>query len=420
MNTNGLLENIARFKTGRSKRISSYARGGSNNDFITIGAGETVDIAHIRGAGVIKHIWITTGHEDPMHYRHMVLRMYWDDETKPSVESPLGDFFGQGWGEVYPYAALPICAAPQRSLNCYLPMPFRRSARIEIENDSEHRCAAFYYYVDYEERDLVEAELGYFHAHWRRRLNKPAEDRENEWLVLGNPHPANLTDAHNHTIIDAVGRGHYIGVNYYVDCPTPIWYGEGDDMFFIDGEKWPPSLHGTGTEDYFNTSYSPKVVFCHPYFGFPRVNNDLGWLGRTHCYRFHIEDPIIFQKSIRGSIEAGHAGCLTLDLATVAYWYQTEPHKAFGPFPNRKGRANMPKIETTDIHNWRAAWRELQGGGTLWGNEPLPKKFLKKLADKGASGRKRLAPAANQTLAAIQLAAQEKMLNRRKRKTARK
>jgi len=413
---NGPLENLARFKTGRSKRISSYARTGNNHDYVRIGAGETVDIAHIRAAGVIRHIWITTGHKDPMHYRHMVLRMYWDGEKDPSVESPLGDFFGQGWGEIYPYVALPLCASHMRALNCYFPMPFRQSARIEIENDSEQNCDAFYYYVDYEEHDSIEPDLGYFHAQWRRRLNEPTEDRENEWSVLGGAHPANLTDAHNHVLIDAAGRGHYVGVNYYVDCPTPVWYGEGDDMFFIDGEPWPPSLHGTGTEDYFNSSYCPKTVYCHPYFGYARVNNNIGWLGRTHCYRFHIEEPVIFQKTLRGSIETGHADCLTLDLATVAYWYQSEPHKAFGPFPDRKGRANMPEIGPVDIHRWRAAWRELQGGGKLWGNEPLPKSFLSKRDRAGAKGRRGLAPKPNQPRAKRALATQKKMLHRRKRK----
>lgn len=412
MNANGLLETIAHFKTGRTKRISSYARPGTNYDYIAIGAGEKVDIARIDGAGMIKHIWITIGHKDPMRWRNLIVRMYWDGEKTPSVQSPLGDFFGQGWGENYPFPALPICASPKSAVNCYLPMPFSDGARIEIENDSEHSCDSFYYFVDYEERDSIAPDLARFHAQWRRTLNAPPEDRENEWGKLG-LHSPNLTDRYNHTIIDATGRGHYVGVNYYVDCPSPMWYGEGDDMFFIDGEPWPPSLHGTGTEDYFNSSYCPKEVFCHPYFGYPRVNNNTGWLGRTHCYRFHIEDPIIFQKSIRGSIEMGHADNLTLDLVTVAYWYQSEPHKPFAALPDRKGRANMPAISPSDIHAWRAAWRELQGGGKLWGNEPLPRKFIRKIEAKGASARKKLAPAAAARNAKREVAQQARMLKRR-------
>jgi hypothetical protein len=306
MNNNGLLENLARFKTGRSKRISSYNRLGGNSDKIYIAPGETVDIAHIKGAGFIKHIWMTLSHKDPMHLRNMLIRMYWDGAKKPSVQSTLGEFFGQGWGERYPYVALPVTVSPANALNTYFPMPFRESARIEIENDSEIECEALYYYVDYEERDSIDDDLGYFHAEWRRTYNVPPEDSENEWSLFG-PEPKNLTDENNHVFVEATGRGHYVGLNYYVECPTTLWYGEGDDMFFIDGEPWPPSLHGTGTEDYFNSSYCPKEVYCHPYFGYPRVNNNIGWLGRTHCYRFHVEDPIIFQKSLRGSIECGHA-----------------------------------------------------------------------------------------------------------------
>jgi hypothetical protein len=411
---NGLLENLARYKTGRSKRISSFSRLGNNQDYVRIGAGETVDIAHIPGAGFIRHIWITTGHADPMHYRNMILRMYWDGEKRPSVESPLGDFFGQGWGEVYQYVALPLCASPKRAMNSYFSMPFSDGARIEIENDSAEPCGSFYYYVDYEEHDAIDPELARFHAQWRRRINTPPEDSENEWTMFRSD-PPNRTERCNHLFVDAVGRGHYVGLNYYVQCPSPMWYGEGDDMFFIDGEPWPPSLHGTGTEDYFNSSYGPETTYSHPYFGYARVNKNIGWLGRTHCYRFHIEEPVIFQKSLRGSIETGHADNLTLDLATVAYWYQSEPHKPFGALPDRKGRQNMPEIGVTDIHRWREAWRQLMGGGKLWGNEPLPKSFLKKLERKGAKGRQRLAPAATEQAAKSALAAQETMLNRRKR-----
>jgi hypothetical protein len=125
MNNNGLLENLARFKTGRSKRISSYNRLGGNSDKIYIAPGETVDIAHIKGAGFIKHIWMTLSHKDPMHLRNMLIRMYWDGAKKPSVQSTLGEFFGQGWGERYPYVALPVTVSPANALNTYFPMPFR-------------------------------------------------------------------------------------------------------------------------------------------------------------------------------------------------------------------------------------------------------------------------------------------------------
>lgn len=408
------LERLARLRDGRSRRISSYQRAGGNSDYVKLDPGETVDIARIDGAGVIKHIWVTFGSKDPMRYRNIILRMYWDGEERPSVESPIGDFFGQGWSEEYTYVALPLCVAPTRALNSYFAMPFSDGARVEIENDSEHPIEAFYYYVDYEERDAIDDDMGRFHAQWKRRLNVPPERHESEWRSFG-PQAPNLTDQFNHPFIEAEGRGHYVGLNYYVDCPTPMWYGEGDDMFFIDGEAWPPSMHGTGTEDYFNSSYCPKTYYCHPYFGYARVNGETGFLGRTHCYRFHVEDPIIFNQSIRGSIEVGHANSLTVDLVTVAYWYQTEPHTPFGGLADRTGRENMPKIDLTHIHKWREAWRQAMGGGPLWGHEPLPESFIEDLHRQAAEGRKAMTPPENVETAKREQAAQEQMLNRRRR-----
>jgi len=132
----------------------------------------------------------------------------------------------------------------------------------------------------------------------------------------------NITGSGNYLVADIEGKGHFVGVNY-VHSPTPMWYAEGDDMIFIDGEPWPPPLQGTGTEDYFNASWGPKTVLSDPCYGYARVNNDVGWLGRTHAYRFHISDPIYFDSSLKFTIEHGHNNNLTLDMATVAYWYQT-------------------------------------------------------------------------------------------------
>jgi len=364
------LSGLAVLRDARTRRVSSFDRTGGNADFITIPAGETVELADIKGAGVIRHIWITISCDDPMHRRNVVLRMYWDGQKHPSVESPLGDFFGQGWGEFYNYAPLPLAAAPKggRALNCYFPMPFVEGARIEIENQSDCPLKSFYYYIDYEEHKRIGDDVGRFHAWWNRKLTDPAPNGENEWNLLG-AEPKNPSDKGNYLFFAAEGRGHYVGVNYYVHSPSPIWYGEGDDMFLIDGEEWPGSLHGTGTEDYFNGSWCPKEVYQHPYFGWAKVGSDTGWLGRTHLYRFHLEDPVIFQKSIRASIEHGHANVLTLDLASVAYWYQTLPSKLFPLMPPKKDRQPLPDIDVTDIHRWRHAWRVARGGGKLWGNE---------------------------------------------------
>jgi hypothetical protein len=365
---------LARLQKGvKTKRVSSYDKTGGNNDRLEgIAPGQKQTLFDVKGAGVIDHIWITIAPPPPALSRHdLILRMYWDGETSPSVEAPVGDFFGQGWDESYPFAVLPLAAGPRegRAMVSYFPMPFATGARIEIENDSTQKVDAFYYYVDYQEMASLPADLGRFHAFYNPATTEASAEGETEWSVLG-PQGKNTTGDRNYLIADIEGKGHYVGVNYYVDCPSPMWYGEGDDMFFIDGERWPSSLHGTGTEDYFNTSWSPNVLFQHPYFGYARVNGGTGWLGRTHVYRFHLADPVYFDRSLRFSIEHGHDNNLTLDLSSVAYWYQAEPHKAFPAFPSREARKPKPKIGEVDIHLWRDAWRKANGSGSqLWGNE---------------------------------------------------
>ncbi len=359
----------------KSLRISSFDTSGGNNDRLErIAPGERRTLADIKGSGQITHIWVTIAPPPPTVSRHdIVLRMYWDDETTPSVEAPIGEFFGQGWNESYPMAALPLAAGPRegRAMVSYFPMPFRSRARIEIENDTGRQIDAFYYYVDYEQfpAGSLPADTPYFHAWYHHELTEAQTYGENEWGVLG-PERKNTTGAGNYVVADISGRGHYVGMNYYVHSPSPMWYGEGDDLFEVDGQAWPGTLHGTGTEDYFNTSWSPNTLYQHPFFGYARVNGETGWLGRTHVYRFHVTDPVRFEKSLKVSIEHGHDNNLTLDLATVAYWYQTEPHKAFPAFPDRESRKLMPPIGPSEIHRWRDAWRKAMGNGSkLWGNE---------------------------------------------------
>jgi hypothetical protein len=370
----GPLGGIFQLKDGiRTKRISSYDRTGGNADFIPIPAGETTDIAVISGAGIIKHIWITINTRDPFIRRNAVIRMYWDGESSPSVEAPIGDFFGQGWGEEYNFISLPLAVAPAngRALNSYFPMPFGEGARITIDNQSDHAIDSFYYYVDYEAHPSMPVSAGRFHAWWNRQITGVHPDEgETEWSLVA-PQSANPTDAHNYLFADIEGKGQFVGVNYYVDNPGPMWYGEGDDMWMVDGEKWPGSLHGTGTEDFFNSSWCPNELYAHPYFGYARIpESRFGWLGRTHCYRFLLEDPVYFEKSLRASIESGHDNSLTLDLSTVSYWYQTEPHKIYPPLPAKALRANMPAVSPGDVHLWRHEWRKAKGSGTtLWGNE---------------------------------------------------
>jgi hypothetical protein len=371
----GTMADLARIpEHARSERVSSYDRSGGNNDRIeAIPTGTRRTLFDVKGAGMIDHIWITIAPPPEQLSRNdIILRMYWDGETEPSVEAPIGPFFGQGWNESYPFVSLPLAAGPVdgRGMVSYFAMPFSSGARIEIENDSGRTIDAFYYSIDYVALDRLPRDLGRFHAWYHHELTEALPGGENEWSSLGRPQGKNTTGAGNYLIADIRGKGQFVGVNYYVHSPTPIWYGEGDDMFFIDGEPWPPSLHGTGTEDYFNMSWSPKAKFQHPYYGAARVNDDFGWLGRTHVYRFHIADPVYFDRSLRFSIEHGHENNLTLDLASVAYWYQTEPHQPFPPFPSRAERAPKPFIDAVDVHRWRDAWRKSMGSDPhLWGNE---------------------------------------------------
>jgi hypothetical protein len=369
-----LFLDLAKIQEGvKSKRISSFDQSGGNEDrFESIADGERRVLADIQGPGIINHIWITIAPPPPELSRNdIILRMYWDGAEEPCVETPIGPFFGQGWDESYSYASLPLAAGPLegRGLVSYFAMPFQTGAKIEVENDTGKAIHAFYYYIDYMELEAAPSNMGRFHAWYNRELTEALPDGENEWSVLG-PQGKNPSGDANYLIADIEGKGHYVGVNYFVHSPGPMWYGEGDDMFFIDGQPWPPSLHGTGTEDYFNTSWSPKSKFSHPFYGYARVNDDVGWLGRTHVYRFHITDPVYFDKSLRFSIEHGHNNNLTLDIATVAYWYQTEPHKSYPGLLNREERKPMPFIGVVDMHRWRHEWRKNMGNkGKLWGNE---------------------------------------------------
>jgi hypothetical protein len=369
----GPLSRISRLGSGRSRRSSSYDRSGGNADFAACGPGETIPLLDVQSAGVVRHIWITTHQPgDALSRRNLILRAWWDGEERPSIQAPLGDFFGQGWGLAYPFSSLPLAAAPMqgRGLVSYLPMPFADAARIEIWNDSDAPLERLYFYVDWEELPALENGEGRLNAWWNTEITRPETASENEWELFG-PYENHAGDSGNYLWCEAEGCGHFIGINHFVNCPSPIWYGEGDDMFLIDGEPW-PGLHGTGTEDYFNTSWSPAELYSHPCFGIAYApgllegGDRFGWLGRAHLYRFHLDDPIRFSRSLKASIEHGHANCLTMEIASCAYWYQDAPA---GPRPlaGRAEREPKPLIQPVDIHAWRQAWLDQNGAGS-WGS----------------------------------------------------
>lgn len=368
-NMSNEMYDLAKMKEGvRNRRVSSYDRTGNNRDFLkSIKPGETAILADIKGAGVINHIWITMSPlSDQLSRNDIILRMYWDGSDEPSVISPIGPFFGQGWNEQYNYASFALSSGPHdgTGLSSYFAMPFAKGARIEIENQADVNIKAFYYYIDYLEMEELPKDMGRFHAWFNREITETPPTGEIEWV----PGMENKDGAGNYVFADIKGKGHFVGLNYYVHCPTTMWYGEGDDMWFIDGEKQ-ASLIGTGTEDFFNTSWCPKEPYQHIYFGYPRVNNDAGFLGRTHAYRFFIQDPIFFEKGLKATIEHGHNNSMTLDLATVAYWYQDKATPV-PAIPDKAGRKLKPMIDRVMIHKWRHEWRKNKGNKVdLWGNE---------------------------------------------------
>ena len=306
-----LLEGLGRKQDYRSRRVSSYDRSGGNRDSIVIGPGKTAVLAEIDGPAAIHHIWTTIAAE-PFYGRKIVLRIYWDGEKSPSVEAPIGDFFGVGHGLNRNFVSLPItCSSEGRARNCYWFLPFRKSCRITVENEGTRAVDAFYYYVDYRELAGLPADTPYFHAQYRQDF-PPEKDR-------------------NYLLLAAEGTGHFVGTNLSVLQRSLGWWGEGDDMIRVDGENR-PSLHGTGSEDYYSDAWGMREGQS-PFYGCPLQEEDFQAGSKAAVYRFHIPDPVPFTKSIQVSIEHGHANDRRDYLSSVAYWYQTEPHRAFPDLP---------------------------------------------------------------------------------------
>lgn len=293
---------------------------------ITIPANSTVELAEIEGPGAIQHIWITV---DPRFWRRLVLRMYWDDEATPSVETPLGDFFANGWCERCNISSIPLAVNPAGGFNSYWEMPFRRHARISIENLSPDDCGGFFYQITYALTPVPD-DCAYLHAQWRR----------------SNPLP--FMDVH--TLLDGVeGQGQYVGTYIAWGVNNNGWWGEGEIKFYMDGDDDFPTIAGTGTEDYFGGAWCfemPKGeygLYSTPFLGMPQVLKPDGLYRsqqRFGLYRWHIPDPIRFEQDLKVTIQAlgwrsslkGDVRYLPLqdDTASTAFWYQLDPH---APFP---------------------------------------------------------------------------------------
>lgn len=337
------LSDLPQAKDYIQHRASSYDRSGGNDDFRVIAPGETLTVLDAAGPGLITHLWFTIASDDPHHLKALVLRMYWDGEPTPSVEAPIGDFFGLGLGDYHAYQSIPLSVGSDKALNCFFPMPFQKHARITVTNEGAQKVDALYFNIDYRSySNPLPSDQLYFHAQYRQAT--PARGWTNDWRANDDPRvndKKNLNGEGNYVWLEATGRGHFVGVTMSVLQNQDGWWGEGDDMFFIDGETT-PSINGTGSEDYFLGAWDfGGHAFSYGLYGAPVVGQEVAG-GRSSVYRFHLDSPIPFTKSLRATIEHGHANHRSDNYFSVAYWYQAEPHAPFPAPPPLQQR--IPRI----------------------------------------------------------------------------
>jgi hypothetical protein len=333
---------LAQLRDYRARRSSSYDRSGGNGDSIPIEPRATATLLETTGAGAVTHIWFTINSHEDFHLKKLVLRAYWDGEAEPSVEVPVGDFFGLGLGDYFLYQSALTSVAGQKALNAYFPMPFGTSARITVTNEGAARTDNFYYNIDYVTFSHAPADVGYFHAQYRQAA--PCKGWTDDWKFNWDPlvdKKKNLDGEGNYVFMEARGRGHFIGVTHAILQNQDGWLGEGDEMVFIDGETL-PSINGTGTEDYYNGAWDFGQTFAYPHNGAPYMVDPERIGGRYCLYRWHTESPVTFQESIKVTIEHGHANHRSDNFFPSAFWYQTEPHQKFPALPNVADR--IPRI----------------------------------------------------------------------------
>ncbi len=290
--------------------VSSVDSLGGNNDRIFLAPGQHATILNVSGPGVINRIWFTLDSRDPNYLRKILIRMYWDDETTPSVDVPLGDFFGCGF-RYQPYISLYL-GMTSGGFVCYFPMPFEKSARMEIINETDQEVYSFYYQIDYQSLEgYLDRSVAYFHAYWNRDIRTNYDS--------------------NYTVLQTTGQGHVVGVNLNIQSyDGSLSFLEGNEMVYTDGEI-KPSIVGTGTEDFFSGGwYFASGEFAGPYHGLIMKDDSLG---RISAYRFFINDPIPFKKSINFTFEHGQGNTVEADYSSTVYYYLIEPNQPFKPMP---------------------------------------------------------------------------------------
>ncbi|MBE0647659.1 MAG: DUF2961 domain-containing protein [Bacteroidales bacterium] len=313
-------------KTAKQYQVASTDSTGQNNDRITIASGATATILNVTGPGIITRIWFTVDSRDPNFLRRLVLKMYWDDEEVPSVEVPFGDFFGCAF-EYRQYVSQYL-GMTSGGYVCYFPMPFEKSARIQVVNETTQEVYALYYQINYFKLEgYLDRSVGYFHAHWNRDIRTDYDS--------------------NYTILKADGQGHVVGVNLQIQSyDGSLSFLEGNEMVYVDSEK-KPSIVGTGTEDYFSGGwYFNQGEFAGPYSGLILKDDSLG---RISAYRLNIMDPIPFKKHILFTIEHGQNNQEIADYSSTVYWYQLEDHFALPALTKAGSRIPLSQITPNSL-----------------------------------------------------------------------
>jgi hypothetical protein len=336
----GSLPDYARAQQYKSLKQSSFDTTGGNRDYWPIAGGATREVFNATGSGVITHIWFTIAARSDHHLKEIVLRGYWDGNDKPSVEAPIGDFFGLNLGQYVIYESAYLACSPGKSLNCYFVMPYKKSARFTVTNESTQPIGAFYSNIDYQTVPNLPADALYFHAQYRQAA--PCVP------VTGEAAKLNPDGERNYVFAETRGRGHLMGVTLGVLQNANGWWGEGDDMIFVDDET-KPLINGTGSEDYFLGSWDfggtdGAIPFAHRQYGAPMIVAAELTGGRYCCYRWHGDNPVTFQRYLKHTIEHGHANDRGDNFFSACYWYQTEPYTNFPALPPVAER--IPKVVT--------------------------------------------------------------------------
>jgi hypothetical protein len=332
------LSRYARAQNYKSLKQSSFDRSGGNADSWPVAPGATQELFNSAGPGVITHIWFTIAAESSNHLKEIVFRAYWDGNPKPSIEVPVGDFFGLNLGQYFVYQSAFLNCSSIKALNSYFAMPFRKSARLTATNEGAQKIGAFYSNVDYQLVPSLPDDTLYFHAQYRQATPNTAHTESDK----------NPDGRHNYVYAETRGRGHLMGVTLGVLQNTEHWMGEGDDMIFVDDET-KPVIVGTGSEDYFNGAWDfggrdGAIPFAHLYNGAPLMIAAERTGGRYCLYRWHADNPVTFTRYLKHTMEHGHANDRADNFFSVAYWYQSEPYTDFPRLPPTDARIPNMKV----------------------------------------------------------------------------